>query len=652
MKQRLASAALALLLLLCAAESALADTAAATTMKLEAATGTVTVKNASGVAQTVRDGMRLYNGYSLSTAAASEAYISLDSSKAVKLGPSGKVQVKQAGKQLEISVSAGELFFNVAAPLKTDESLNVRTSTMVTGVRGSFGWVKPGETGLMHGSVILTRPGGGPGATLSSGQLARADAKPAAITAADVPTLVAREMRDNPELLAQVQRDAPSVDVAELMDTLDARIAREREAEQAAQTALEARQAAQTPANSGRNSSSGSRSSSSSGSSGYTPQVPPTPDTPQVPDNPDTPQVPDTPDTPQVPDNPDTPQVPDNPDTPQVPDTPDTPEVPDTPDNPDTPDTPQVPDTPDTPDTPEVPDTPDTPDTPEVPDNPGNPDTPEVPDNPGNPDTPEVPDTPDTPQVPDTPDTPQVPDNPDTPQVPDNPDTPQVPDTPDIPDKPDVPDAYTVTFRVPDGALLTILYDLSQDGLQQVSDTQTVELPRGVELYLYLSRPDTKNNTRVSVPFRVLVDGKHFNAASLRVTHNMTVEVAETGAFVPDSQFLRRLSVTVAVPAAYRDSYGDSLSMSFTPDAHNVITLPAFLTRLPRFAEWETKILPRRVTVSMELADGASAFPAAQSLATVRDCYDLARKGLIVTKDSASAFYAFRFDGDAFPFWN
>ncbi len=611
MKQRLASAALVLLLLLCAAESALADTAAATTMKLEAVTGTVTVKNASGVAQTVRDGMRLYNGYSLSTAAASEAYISLDSSKAVKLGPSGKVQVKQAGKQLEISVSAGELFFNVTAPLKTDESLNVRTSTMVTGVRGSFGWVKPGETGLMHGSVILTRPGGGPAATLSSGQLARADAKPAAITAADVPTLVAREMRDNPELLAQVQRDAPSVDVSKLLDTLDARIAEEREAEQAAQTALEARQAAETPAksnsntNSGRGSSNRSRSSGG-GTSAYTPPVPvtpvtPTPDTPEVPDTPDTPQVPDTPDTPQVPDTPDTPDVPDTPDTPDVPDNPDTPEVPDTPD------TPQVPDTPD---------------------------------------TPEVPDTPDTPQVPDNPDTPQVPDTPDTPQVPDN------PDNPDIPDGPDVPDAYAVTFRIPDGDLLTILYDLSQDGLLQVSGTREIELPRGVELYLCLSRPDTQNNTRLSVPFHLRVDGKHFNAASLRVTHNMTVEVSETDDSPPDSQFLRRLSVTVAVPASLRDSYGDSLSLSFTPDENNVILLPSFLSRLPRFEEWETKILPRRVAVSMELVDGASAFPAAQSLETVRDCYDLARKGLMVTKDSASAFYAFRFDGDAFPFWN
>ena len=115
--KRIASVALMIIFLVCGAESALADTAAATTMKLEAVTGTVTVKNASGMAQTVRAGMRLYNGYTLSTAAASEAYISLDSSKAVKLGASGKAQIKQSGKRLEVSVSAGELFFNVTAPL-------------------------------------------------------------------------------------------------------------------------------------------------------------------------------------------------------------------------------------------------------------------------------------------------------------------------------------------------------------------------------------------------------------------------------------------------------------------------------------------------------------------------------------------------------
>ena len=410
--KRIASVALTILLILCVTESAFADAATATTMKLEAVTGTVTVKNASGVAQTVRDGMRLYNGYAVSTAAASEAYISLDSSKAVKLGASGKIQIKQSGKQLEVSVSAGELFFNVTAPLKTDESLNVRTSTMVTGVRGSFGWVKPGETGLVHGSVILTRPGAEGSATLSSGQLVRADGRPAPITSADVPTLVAREMRDRPELLEQVKRDVPSVDLDELMTNLDARIAQEREAEAAAQAEIATRHAQETqtqpakpsePSGSGSSGGSGSAVRRGSGSSGggggsssgsvaafyavayrdnadgaafpdethgnlvygaatpaYSGGVPtrtgytfagwsPTV-TPFVVGNAVyTAQWVEAADKPDTPDTPDVPDKPDTPDTPDVPDKPDTPDTPDTPDEPDTPDTPDEPDTPDTP---------------------------------------------------------------------------------------------------------------------------------------------------------------------------------------------------------------------------------------------------------------------------------------------------------------
>ena len=583
--KRIASVALIIIFLICGAESALADTAAATTMKLEAVTGTVTVKNASGVAQTVRAGMRLYNGYTLSTDAASEAYISLDSAKAVKLGASGKAQIKQSGKRLEVSVSAGELFFNVTAPLKTDESLNVRTSTMVTGVRGSFGWVKPGETGLMHGSVILTRPDGGAVATLSSGQLARADGKPSAITAADVPTLVAREMRDNPELLEQVRRDAPSVDVGELMETLDARIAQEREAERAAQTALEARQAAERGAKT-RNTNSGSGSSNrSSGSSsgGYSGNVV-TLYTVTYRDNAGGSVFADETNgglaygaaTPAYRGG--------------------------------------------------------------VPARPGYTFTgwfPAV--------TPFV--NGNAVYTAQWAEAVDKPDKPDKPDVPDKPDTPDKPDVPDTPDTPDMPDECAVTFRVPDDALLTILNGVAQDSIVEISGVQEIALPRQAELCLCLTRPNPENRGRISLPFRVLVDGRETNSAFLRVTRNMTVEVVETEDSPSEAQLLRRISVTMAVPVSYRNTYGETISMSFIPDENNVIELSSFFSRLSRFKEWETKILTRKVTVSMELAEGATAFPDAQSLSTVRDCYALAWKGMFVVKDSKSIFYSFYFHG-------
>ena len=66
------------------------------------------------------------------------------------------MEIKKSGKKLEVSLTSGQIYFNVTEPLKVDESLNIRTSTMVTGIRGSFGWVNLTRMGLMHGHVTLT----------------------------------------------------------------------------------------------------------------------------------------------------------------------------------------------------------------------------------------------------------------------------------------------------------------------------------------------------------------------------------------------------------------------------------------------------------------------------------------------------------------
>ena len=56
---------------------------------------------------------------------------------------------------------SGELFFNVTAPVEKDESLNIRTSTMVTGVRGTSGWVEAvnrfsSNVHLLEGTLTVT----------------------------------------------------------------------------------------------------------------------------------------------------------------------------------------------------------------------------------------------------------------------------------------------------------------------------------------------------------------------------------------------------------------------------------------------------------------------------------------------------------------
>ena len=118
--------------------------ASATTMRVAGSEGTVTVKNASGQNKSVFNNMQLYNGWTVETAAASYATLSLDSAKAIKLGAGAKVELRQntASKRLELFVTKGSLFFDVSEELPADQTMNIRTSNMVCGIRGTMGEVK------------------------------------------------------------------------------------------------------------------------------------------------------------------------------------------------------------------------------------------------------------------------------------------------------------------------------------------------------------------------------------------------------------------------------------------------------------------------------------------------------------------------------
>lgn len=137
-----------------------AATARATTMKLEKTEGQVTLKTQNGSVRKITNGMRLLNGHTLATAKASYAYINLDNSKAVKLDQNSSATLRQNGKSLELLVKNGSLFFNVSKPLTGKENMNIRTSTMVTGIRGTCGVVEQISQGksklhLLEGQVTL-----------------------------------------------------------------------------------------------------------------------------------------------------------------------------------------------------------------------------------------------------------------------------------------------------------------------------------------------------------------------------------------------------------------------------------------------------------------------------------------------------------------
>lgn len=235
-----------------------ANSAKACTLRLESTKGTVSLMNESKKSLTCRDGMKLLSGYSLSTNAASYAYVSLDENKAVKLDGLSTATIKQKGKKLELLLSSGKLFFDVKVPLKQDETMEIRTSTMVTGIRGTAGMVEiksPTETILMlltgHVRTVSADPTTGQMTPVDiyAGQRAtfirhgsnfNPEVRLSQIQPSDIPAFVLQEISNNPSLLEQFRKQTkfdPNtilLDVAKLLHREEStQLERERLSKQA-----------------------------------------------------------------------------------------------------------------------------------------------------------------------------------------------------------------------------------------------------------------------------------------------------------------------------------------------------------------------------------------------------------------------------------
>lgn len=111
--RRLLAMFLALALSLsCTMEVWAEESAIAATMQLAKTEGTVDISNSSGKSVSLIQNMRLRSGYETATQEDSYAWINLDRTKLV------------------------------TEPMDEDESMNIRTSTMVVGIRGTCGWLK------------------------------------------------------------------------------------------------------------------------------------------------------------------------------------------------------------------------------------------------------------------------------------------------------------------------------------------------------------------------------------------------------------------------------------------------------------------------------------------------------------------------------
>lgn len=127
----------------------------AATMHLVRTEGAVSVNDTEGAPVTLIENLGLYSGYGVATRVESYGWIDLDEAKLAKMDENSEVEIVKADKLLEICVQSGGLFFNVTEPLADDETMNIRTSTMLVGIRGTCGWVYVEDDNLMR--VYLLR---------------------------------------------------------------------------------------------------------------------------------------------------------------------------------------------------------------------------------------------------------------------------------------------------------------------------------------------------------------------------------------------------------------------------------------------------------------------------------------------------------------
>lgn len=104
--------------------------------------------------KTISNNLRLNAGNVLNTRDASLAGIALDDTKIVTINELSNAQFDQKGKKLDINLTDGSLFFEVTKKLDADETFDIRTSTMVVGIRGTSGYVATDKNG--NDVVVIT----------------------------------------------------------------------------------------------------------------------------------------------------------------------------------------------------------------------------------------------------------------------------------------------------------------------------------------------------------------------------------------------------------------------------------------------------------------------------------------------------------------
>ncbi len=198
----------------------------AAAMFLRRTEGTVRVLDAEGQSLEPAQDLGLYSGYELGTEAESYAWIDLDRAKLAKLNENSEAAITKEGKSLTIDIKSGGLFFNVTEPLAEDETMEIRSSSLLVGIRGTCGWMSKKMIGLLEGAVTVTA--GEQSVAISAGEYAILSEEGALevreLTYEMIPAYAAREILED-EALEQAVWEASGLRIPttneELLEQLE-----------------------------------------------------------------------------------------------------------------------------------------------------------------------------------------------------------------------------------------------------------------------------------------------------------------------------------------------------------------------------------------------------------------------------------------------
>ena len=113
----------------------------ASTMRLLKYNGDVVIEDAEGNPRFVMENVRFASGEAMKTGKGASASVNLDSTKIVTLDEQSRVEFALNGNHMELNLTEGVLFLDVSEKLDENESLDIKTSTMTVGIRGTIVFV-------------------------------------------------------------------------------------------------------------------------------------------------------------------------------------------------------------------------------------------------------------------------------------------------------------------------------------------------------------------------------------------------------------------------------------------------------------------------------------------------------------------------------